>query len=78
MEQINENELRELEIDTAREQFEESCVDFVASLAGWDSIMSKEAWRFDYDDVCYLNAYTNSCWQSYIKGRQFSAGSKRI
>ena len=78
METLRGDELRELEIDTAREEFESSCSEFVAHLAGWDHVHSKEAWRFDYDEVECSNAYANACWQSYIKGRQFSAGRKKI
>jgi alpha-glucosidase (family GH31 glycosyl hydrolase) len=61
----NENELREQEIDTQREAFESSCRGIVADLTGWGD----ENWNaFNYDEVEYLNAWTNACWQSYIKG----------
>jgi len=71
----NENELRKLEIDDAREHFEISCGGIVASLTGWGD---ENRFAFDYDEVEYLNAWTDACWQSYIKGRQFADGSKRI
>lgn len=64
----NTNELREAEIDEQREAFENSCRDVVANLTGWDDIINGKAFAFDYDDVEYLNAWTDACWQSYIKG----------
>lgn len=67
------NELREAEIDDAREMFEESCRDIVASLTGWDSIMDGTWKKFDYDEVTYTNHWVDVCWQSYIKGRRQSS-----
>ncbi len=64
------NELRELEIDEAREDFESSCKTAIASLIGWSDVAGFEWKRFDYNEVIYLNGYVNACWQSYIKGRQ--------
>lgn len=64
----NINELREAEIDEQREAFESSCQDIIASMVGWGSIVSRDAFRFDYDEVIYLNGWTDALWQCYIKG----------
>jgi hypothetical protein len=62
---VNTNELRESEIDKARELFERSCKDVVAALNGYaDTLWNK----FDYDEVIYFNNLTNACWQSFMKG----------
>ena len=61
---MNHNELREKEIDEARELFEDSCKEMVwgfsTCFVGWNA--------FDHDEVAYVNVYVNFGWQCFIKG----------
>lgn len=70
---MNHNELREAEIDEARELFEESCKEMVwgfsTCFVGWN--------EFDYDEVAYVNVYVNFGWQCFIKGYMAKLPPKR-
>lgn len=56
---------REIEIAKLRESFESSCYEIVGRLNGWGDI----SWNiFDYPSLSYENAYSNACWQSFLKG----------
>lgn len=66
---MDNNELRELEIDSVRETFENTCGHIVAQLTGHGDA---GRFAFDYDSVEYLNTWTNACWQSFVTGRMNS------